>query len=95
MDGVTYPHVDSTKTIADDDYIVDSAPTTTYNSIDDPSLNKLFDGSVDTNFIRTSGDKYIKIRIIPLATRQDDYSPAASTSAFPGYPYGWFALSTY
>lgn len=95
VNGVTYPHTDSTKTIADDDYIVDSAPTKIYNSIDDPSLNRLFDGSTDTHFVETSGANYIKIRIIPLATRQDNYSPAASTNSFAGYPYGWFAVSTY
>ena len=101
VNGVTYPYEDTNKQISDDDYIVDSTPITTINSVDHAAIvHQLFDGSPDTgdatiNRGRASADNYIKIRIIPLATKQDNYSPSSSTSTFPGYPYGKFILTTY
>ena len=97
VNGVTYPHTDTSKAVTDDNYIVDSTPTETYNSIDNANIiSNLFDGSTNTKLNRSvSSDKYIKIRILPIPDRQDNYSPSGSTTSFPYYPYGEFVLTTY
>lgn len=41
------------------------------------------------------GDTYIKVRILPITTNNDNYSPSASTTYFTGYPYGWYLATTY
>ena len=97
VNGVTYPHTDTSKAVTDDNYIVDSTPTEIYNSIDNANIiSNLFDGSTDTGFNRyVSSDNYIKIRILPIPDRQDNYSPSGSATSFPHYPYGGFVLTTY
>lgn len=97
VNGVTYPHTDTSKASTDDDYIVDSTPTDIYNSIDNDNIIKtLFDGSTDTSlYLNTPSDKYIKVRILPVSDRQDNYSPSGSTAWFSHYPYGTFVLTTY
>lgn len=97
VNGVTYPHTDTSKAVTDDNYIVDSTPTEIYNSIDNANIiSNLFDGSTDTGFNRqVSSDNYIKIRILPIPDRQNNYSPSGSSAFFPHYPYGGFVLTTY
>ena len=97
VNGVTYPHTDTSKAVTDDNYIVDSTPTEIYNSIDNANIiSDLFDGSTDTGFNRyVSSDNYIKIRILPIPDRQDNYSPSGSSAFFSHYPYGGFVLTTY
>lgn len=96
FNGQTYPKIDTSKQISDNGYIMDSPPSSSYNSVDNPNyFNKLFDGSTDTIVYSTSGDKYIKIRIIPIASKQTNYSPSASNDSFPDYPYGDFIASCY
>ena len=97
VNGVTYPHTDTSKAVTDDNYIVDSIPTEIYNSIDNANIiSNLFDGSTDTGFNRyVSSDNYIKIRILPIPDRQDNYSPSGSSAFFSHYPYGGFVLTTY
>lgn len=97
VNGITYPHTDTSKAVTDDNYIVDSTPTEIYNSIDNANIiSNLFDGSTGTGFNRyVSSDNYIKIRILPIPDRQDNYSPSGSSAFFSHYPYGGFVLTTY
>lgn len=97
VNGVTYPHTDTSKAVTDDNYIVDSTPTEIYNSIDNANIiSNLFVGGTDTGFNRyVSSDNYIKIRILPIPDRQDNYSPSGSSAYFSNYPYGGFVLTTY
>lgn len=97
VNGVTYPHTDTSKAVTDDNYIVDSTPTEIYNSIDNANIiSNLFVGGTDTGFNRyVSSDNYIKIRILPIPDRQDNYSPSGSSASFSNYPYGGFVLTTY
>ena len=97
VNGVTYPHTDTSKTVTDDNYIVDSTPIATYNNIDDPGIfTGLFDGSTDTQLnLGAYGNHYVKIRIIPTPDKVNNYSPSNSTTSFPHYPYGYFVLTTY
>ena len=68
VNGVTYPHIDASKAVTDDNYIVDSTPTVVYNNIDDPEMfTGLFDGSTDTQLnLGAYGNHYSKIRIIGM-----------------------------
>ena len=97
VNGVTYPHTDTSKAVTDDNYIVDSTPIATYNNIDDPGIfTGLFDGSTDTQLnLNAHGNHYIKIRIIPTPDKVNNYSPSNSTTSFSHYPYGTFVLTTY
>ena len=97
VNGVTYPHTDTSKAVTDDNYIVDSTPITTYNNIDDPEIfTGLFDGSTDTQInLGAHGNHYVKIRIIPTPDKVNNYSPSNSTTSFSHYPYGYFVLTTY
>lgn len=97
VNGVTYPHTDTSKAVTDDNYIVDSTPITTYNNIDDPGIfTGLFDGSTDTQLnLGAYGNHYVKIRIIPTPDKVNNYSPSNSTTSFSHYPYGYFVLTTY
>lgn len=97
VNGVTYPHTDTSKAVTDDNYIVDSTPIATYNNIDDPGIfTGLFDGSTDTQLnLGAYGNHYVKIRIIPTPDKVNNYSPSNSTTSFSHYPYGYFVLTTY
>ena len=97
VNGVTYPHTDTSKAVTDDNYIVDSTPIATYNNIDNPGIfTGLFDGSTDTQLnLNAHGNHYIKIRIIPTPDKVNNYSPSNSTTSFSHYPYGTFVLTTY
>lgn len=97
VNGVTYPHIDTSKAVTDDNYIVDSTPIKTYNNIDDPEIfTRLFDGSTDTQInLGAYGNHYVKIRIIPTPDKVNNYSPSNSTTSFSHYPYGYFVLTTY
>ena len=97
VNGVTYPHTDTSKAVTDDNYIVDSTPTIVYNNIDDPEMfTGLFDGSTDTQLnLGAYGNHYVKIRIIPTPDKVNNYSPSNSTTSFSHYPYGYFVLTTY
>ena len=97
VNGVTYPHTDTSKAVTDDNYIVDSTPIVTYNNIDDPGMfTGLFDGSTDTQInLGAYGNHYVKIRIIPTPNKVNNYSPSNSTTSFSHYPYGYFVLTTY
>ena len=97
VNGVTYPHTDTSKAVTDDNYIVDSTPIATYNNIDDPGIfTGLFDGSTDTQLnLGAHGNHYVKIRIIPTPDKVNNYSPSNSTTSFSHYPYGYFVLTTY
>lgn len=84
--GVTYPYVDSSKSITDDDYFVDGPVVGTLTS----SAHDLFNGSYEGG-LSVSDGQYMKIRIM----FGSNTSPSASTSYFPGYPYGVYYLSYY
>lgn len=82
VDGVTYPYIDTSKTVEDDDYFVDSPVAG--NLI----ASQLFDGSYDSR-IQCAADEYMKVKIM-FGTNT---SPSATTSYFTGYPYGSYYLS--
>ena len=86
VDGVTYPYIDTSKTVEDDDYFVDSPVVGTLTT----SQGSLFDGSYETN-IKCAEDEYMKVRIM----FGPNTSPSATTSYFAGYPYGSYYLSYY
>lgn len=84
--GVTYPYIDSSKSVTDDDYFVDGPVVGTMTS----SAHDLFNGSYEGG-LSVSDGQYMKIRIM----FGSNTSPSASTSYFPGYPYGVYYLSYY
>lgn len=85
VDEVSYPYIDTSKNITDDDYFVDSPIVSTYSYPE-----RIFDGSYESG-ITCSSSQYIKVRIMFGANT----SPSASTSYFSGYPYGVYYLSYY
>lgn len=82
VDGVTYPYIDTSKTVEDDDYFVDSPVVGTL------SPGSLFDGAYES-CIKCDADEYMKVRIM----FGPNTSPSATTSYFAGYPYGSYYLS--
>lgn len=84
--GVTYPYVDTTKSVEADDYVVDGPVVSTLTS----SAHNLFDGSYETNLSCSAG-QYLRVRIM----FGSNTSPSASTSYFTGYPYGTYYISFY
>ena len=84
--GVTYPYIDTTKAVTDDDYYVDGPVVQTMTS----SAHQLFDGSYESK-IAVGAGYYLKIRIM----FGSNTSPSGSTSYWSGYPYGTWYLSYY
>ena len=87
VNGVNYPYEDTSKAITDDNYWVDSPVVSTLTSA---QCQSLFDGSYEGGYTIPVGH-YLKLRIM-FGTNT---SPSASTSYFPGYPYGSYYLSYY
>lgn len=87
VNGVTYPYIDSTKAVTDDDYYVDSPIVSTYSA---SAAHLLFDGNYEST-LTCSANEYIRIRIM----FGQNTSPSATTSYFLGYPYGNYYLSYY
>ena len=87
VDGVTYPYADTTKTIADADYWVDS-PALTTTTTDNSAFNGNYEDGPAVGL-----DKYMKIHI-QFAPFTDTWTPGTGT-AFTGYPYGNYYVSYY
>jgi hypothetical protein len=87
VDGVMYPHTDSTKTVTDDDYWVDSPVVTTIMAVNYP-----FNGNYQDRLTCPQGE-YMKIHI-QFEPFSNEWKPSTGTS-FSGYPYGYYYLSFY
>ena len=86
INGVTYPYIDTTKTMADDDYFVDSPVVSTLSNV------YIFDGNYETN-CSCPANHYMKIHI-QFAPFTDNWT-ASGGATWSGYPYGSYFLSYY
>jgi len=80
VSGVTYPYIDTSKAVTDDNYFVDSPVVSTLSSVN------LFDGSYESNPGSIPSDSYMKVAI---------QFNSAGSGTFAGYPYGTYYLSYY
>lgn len=86
--GITYPYIDETKAVTDDNYFVDGPITATLTS----SAHTIFNGSYEDGLtLENTGATYLKIRIM----FGSNTSPSGTSTYWTGYPYGTWYLSFY